>query len=578
MKIPKFINTDLSVVQMDLEKEIRKFALQNAVKFDGKANPGAIIGKILGEDPTLKDRSSEIAKLSAKIVAEINKLGVEKQKAELLATAPELLEKKKHEKKDLPELPNAVEGKVVTRIPPEPSKYNHIGHALSFLINYTYAKRYHGKAILRFEDTNPAKASQEYVDAMKEDCLEYLDIHPDKTVYVSDDMQKFYELAEKLIHQGKAYVCSCDRDSMQDLRHKGLPCKHRTQSKEKNLEEWKKMLDGKYQEGEVTLRLAVDMGADNQVMRDPVIMRICQEKHYRQGTKYKVWPMYDFENAVEEHFCGVTHILRSNEFGTMRAELQDYIKDLFGFEKQTIVQYGRFNVVGAITQGREIRELIEKKKVLGWDDPRLVTLKALKRRGILKEAFYELVKEVGLSASQTNLDFTRISAINRRLLDPTANRYFFVQDPIEIKIAGAPKQKIEMELHPDHPERGKRVLDTDEDFFISAADEKELKPKNLYRLMDCLNFTKSGKKFIFDSTDYPKFKESGKKIMHWLPKDGCVEVDVLMPDENLTLIKGLGEKSMENIKVGDVVQLERFGFCRLDSKEGKKLHFWFTHK
>jgi len=559
---------------MDLKKTILKYALQNAIKFNGKANPGAVIGKVFAENPSLKSKAKEVSKEVQEIIKKINKIHIKEQLKQLQKLAPELLEKKEKEKKELPELPNA-KGKVVTRIPPEPSKYNHIGHALSFLLNYLYAKKYNGKCILRFEDTNPLTAKQEYVDAMKEDVLDYLDIKPDKIVFVSDDMHKFYKLAEQLIRKDKAYVCFCSREKMQEFRHKGKECDCRKKAISKNIEEWKNMLNKKYKEGECSLRLKIDMKAANHVMRDPVIMRLCYAEHYLQKKKYPVWPMYDFENAIEEELCGITHILRSSEFGSMRVELQDYIKDLFGFKKQTIVQYGRFNILGAITQGREIRKLIEEKKVVGWDDPRLVTLRALRRRGIIKETFYELVLEVGLSKAETNLDWSRISSINRSILDPKAYRYFFITDPIEIKIENAPQQKLELDLHPDNKKGGRKFLTKDR-FYISSDDYKEFKEGKLYRLMDCLNFVKKNKKFVFDSLVVEIYRKKGDKIIHWLPKEkDLVKVEVLMPDAKIK--KGLAEKTIKKLKVSDIIQFARFGFCRLDEIKGNEYKFWYTH-
>ena len=562
---------------MELKDNILKYALQNAVKFNGKANPGAIVGKLLKEDSNLKSKIKEISKDIQKTVKDVNKLSLDEQKAKLKKIAPEMLEKKKAEKKGLPELKNAVMGKVVTRIPPEPSKYNHIGHALSFLLNYLYAKKYKGKSVLRFEDTNPTASKQEYVDAMKKDVLEYLGIKPDKTVYVSDDMPRFYKLAEDLIKRSEAYVCFCDREKMQDLRHKGKECECRKNSAEKNLEEWKNMLSKKYKEGECVLRLKIDLESGNHVMRDPVIFRIIYAEHYRQKEKYCIWPLYDFENAIEEEFCGITHILRSSEFGKMRVELQDYIKDLFGFKKQEVIQYGRFNVVGAITQGREIRQLITDKKVIGWDDPRLVTLRALKRRGIVPEMFYELALKVGLSKTQTNIDWTVISSINRKILDQDSDRYFFIDEPKEITVKDTPEMQIKINLHPEHNERGTRNLKTNEKFYISKKDFKELKQGKLYRFMHAFNFKKQKNEFVFDSKELEKYKQHGEKIMHWLPKDeNLVSVEVLMPDAKI--IKGIAEPSVKNIKINEVVQFERFGFCKLDSIEKDKLVFWFTHE
>lgn len=553
--------------------DIRKFVLQNAVKFNGKANPGAIVGKLISEDPGIKDKLKDLMKDIQKIVKEVNKMDVDDQLAELKKLAPELLEKKK-EKKGLTKIPNAVKGKMVTRIAPEPSKYNHIGHALSFLINYLYTKEYNGKCILRFEDTNPDLAAKEYVDAMQEDILNFLDIKVNKTVFASDDMDIFYNYAQELIEEGYAFVCFCSRESMQTYRQEKLECNCREKDPDTNMEEWKRMLAKKYEPGESVLRLKGDMSSDNQVMRDPVLMRLNYSKHWKQGTKYGVWPMYDFENAIEDSIMKVTHILRSNEFGNMRIELQDKIKELLGLPKQTVIQYGRFELPGMTTKGREIRSLIEKGDIKGWDDPRLVTIRALKRRGILKETFYQLVYEVGLSAAPTHIDWTLISSINRRMLDKKAMRYFFIWDAVPITVKGAPPLNIQLDLHPEK-KKGGRKLKTDEKFYITRDDFETIRDGDLYRLMDCLNFRKSGKNFTFVSTELDDYKKQGKLIMHWLPKSDKLEKCSILMDDGTTM-EGLAEPGVRNIKQGEIIQFERFAFCRLDSKKGLK--FWFTHK
>jgi glutamyl-tRNA synthetase len=501
------------------------------------------------------------------IIKEVNKIPVDKQRAELEKNAPELLiEKPKEKKEDLRDLPDAVEGKFVTRMAPEPSKYNHIGHALSFLLNYMYSKKYKGKCVLRFEDTNPEKVTQEYVDAMNQDVIEYLDIKPDKIVYISDDMEMLYKYAEELIEKEKAYVCFCEQEKMQDLRHKGKECECREKDNKQNTKEWKDMLKGKYKEGECALRIKGDMESQNHVMRDSVIFRIVSKLHYRKKNKYKVWPMYDFYNPIEDASLGVTHILRSNEF-MLRGELQNYIKDLLNLKKQTIIEYGRFNVIGAVTQGREIRALIESGQYMGWDDPRLVTLRALKRRGILKETYYELAKEVGLSPSPTNIDFKMIATINRRFLDKQSNRYFFIQNPRKIKIKNAPELNAEIDLHPDFKDRGKRELKTKDEFYI----EDEIEKGKAYRFMHLFNFKDSS--FVSEELD----EKLRAKMIHWLPvSDELIKTEVLMPDA--TTIKGVAEPGIKNLKVGEIIQFERFGFCRLDQIEGKVYKFWFTHK
>lgn len=561
------------------ETTVRKYALQNAAQYGGKANPGAVIGKILAENPSLKPQIKEVAAAVNNALKSVNKLGAEKQLEELGRLAPELLEKKKVEKRDLPELKNAVQGNVVTRIPPEPSKYAHIGHALSFLINFMYAKKYSGKCFVRFEDTNAELAKKEYADAMLDD-IKYLGIQPHKVLHISNDLPMLYENAEKLIRQGSAFVCFCSQDKMRELRHEGFGCNCRQNDAKRNMEEWKAMLGRKYKEGEAVLRLKGDMQSPNHVMRDPALFRISYKEHYLQGNRYCVWPLYDFANSVEDGLMGITHIMRSSEFGTMRVELQDAIKSLLKLPRQTVIQYGRFNVKGAVTQGREIRRLMDEGVIKSWDDPRLVTIRALKRRGIQPETFWEIAIEVGLSPSETNFDWHLISAINRKILDPKCSRYFYVENPQQITVKGAPERKVELKLHPDVESSKSRQFSVRDKFYIAEkdmGDVAKLKGTPLARLMDCLNFRKSGSSYVFDSTEYEKYRMFGSKIMHWLPADdkSLVKVKVLMPDA--TFSKGLAEAATAEIKTGEIVQFARFGFCRLESKSEKELSFIYCH-
>lgn len=560
---------------MDVKKAALKYALQNAVEFKGKANAGAVIGKVISENPELKERIKDVAAAANASVKEVNNIKPEEQVKKLQEIAPELLEKKKSEKRGLLELENAAQGEVVTRFPPEPSKYAHVGHALSMLINYLYAKKYGGKFFLRFEDTNPEKVKQEYVDAILED-IEYLGIKQDKVTFVSSDIEKLYSYAEKLIKGGNAYVCFCKVEKMRDARHKGEECGCRAGSPEESMKAWKKMLASGFNEGEAVLRLKGDMKAENHVMRDPVIFRISRTSHYKLGSKYCVWPLYDFQNAVEDGMQEVTHIMRSIEFGGMRVELQDRIKTLLKLPKQTVIQYGRFNITDALSQGREIRELIAKKQVSGWDDPRLVTVKALRRRGIQPETFADLAIEVGLSKTPTNINWEVVAAINRKYLDASSKRYFFVENPKRITVEKAPNKEVSLKLHPSE-EKHERKFSVNGEFLISEKDYhelKKLKDSKLVRLMDCLNFTASDERFVYDSDKVEEYRKRGKKIIHWLPANGNIEAEILMPDA--TTAKGLAEGNASKIKEGEIVQFARFGFCRLENRE--KMRFIYCHE
>ena len=294
-----------------------------------------------------------------------------------------------------------------------------------------------------------------------------------------------------------------------------------------------------------------------------------------QGKKYTLWPTYDFENAVMDGLEGITHRLRTKEF-ELRNELQNHLQTILGFKKTKIYEYARFNLEGVESSGRIIRELIKKKKLIGWEDPSLTTLVALRRRGFLPESIKNFVLSTGITKVEATLSWDDLIAHNKRILDSKANRYFFIQNIKEIRIEKAPKQNVKLKLHPDAKEK-LRELDTNDLFYIEKDDFKKFKNNRLYRLMDCLNFKKKGGKLIFHSLEHEKFKKNGHLIIHWLPKQkDLVKTEILMPDKNL--VKGVAEPMVKNSKENDIIQFARFGFCRLDKKEKSKLIFWFTHK
>lgn len=545
---------------MNLEKEILAYSLQNALEF-GKADPGKVLPKLFQHGLKKEDIKKVMPEIQ-KIVKKVNSLSKEEREKEFHKLS-KVVKKHEEKEKDLPEI--KVPSKVVTRIAPEPSKYNHIGHAMSFLLNYLYAKKYHGKCLLRFEDTNPEKVSQEYVDAMMSDVIDYLDIKVDKIRYISDDMQMLYDYAEELIKKDKAFMCNCSRDKMQELRHSGKECSCRKKSEKQNSSEWKDFLNGKFKGKDATLRFKGDMQNDNHVLRDPVIFRFLDAEHYRHKKKYKVWPMYDFYNPIEDSTMGVTLILRSNEF-EQRVPLQNEIKKILKLANQEIVQYGRFNVMDYTTKGREVRELVESGELIGWDDPRLVTLRALKRRGIVKETYYELAKQVGLSKHPVNLTFDMIAAINRKIIDSKADRYSFVANPVELV---PDKLNIKSVKIPIHPDKDKTRTIKISNIFVSQEDFNQLKGKETRLLHLCnLILNKKAKFTSVENKDIPK--------INWV-SEGLV-TRILMPTGEWT--EGLAEESISKLKPGDIIQFERFGFVRFDNfNKSKNLYeFWFAHK
>ena len=557
-----------------LKTLIRKYALQNAIKYKGKANPGAVMGKIFAENPGLKEKAKDLSKDVIKIIKDVNKISLEKQENELQQLAPELLEKRQEPKeRDIFEFLEIREGeKVITAFPPEPSKYPHIGHAKAIIVNYELAKRYNGTFILRFEDTNPELAEEEYYKIHLEN-YNWLGIKPDKIEYASDYMNEFYKYAEKIIDDNQAYVCSCSQDTIKENRKNGVECEHRYKNPDKNLELWQNMFKARAEK--YVLRLKGNMQSPNTTLRDPVIFRIIDMPHPRKKKKYRLWPNYDFENGIMDGIEGVTHRLRSKEF-ELRNELQRLIQTLAGLKETKIFEFARFNLEGIESSGRIIREKVRKKELIGWDDPSLTTLVALRRRGFLPEAIKEFVLSTGLTKTESVWTWDDLIVHNRRLLDGKCNRYFFVENPQEITVENAPEQNCELKIHPEFAERGTRKFKTKDKFYVTERDFKEFKEGKLYRLMDCLNFKKNKGKLVFDSLEYEKYKKHGDKIIHWLPlQKDLVKVEVLMPNKEIK--KGLAEPMVNNLKVAEIIQFSRFGFCKLDNKKSDKLMFWYTH-
>lgn len=559
-----------------MQKAILKYALANALKFNGKANPGAVIGKVISE---LKLDPKEAAKEVNKIIKEVNSMGL----ADQMKTLDELggIEEKKKEKKEgLKDLPFAEHSKVVMRIAPSPSGPLHIGHAFVIGLNYEYVKKYNGKFIVRIEDTNPDKIYIPAYHLIPDDAQWLCENKVDKIIIQSERIDIYYNYAEKLIKDNFIYVCDCDNETFKKNMQKGIPCECRDLDPNAQLKRFKKMFDKNgYQMGDVVARFKSDIKHPNPAMRDFPLLRINDTPHPRQSSKYRVWPLMNFSVAIDDMELGVTHTLRGKDHAD-NAKRQEMIHHALKAKTPVSLSVGRINFEGFEVSCTKTKERIEKGDFTGWDDPRIPFLLALRRRGYHPEALRRYSLDVGVTRVDKNVDikefFKTIDAHNRDLIDPVAYRYFFVWNPKLIKIKDAPQQGIDLDLHPEN-KKGGRTFKTKEEFYITKDDHNSLKDGELIRLMDCLNFKKQKSSFIFDSKDYETYKKQGKKIIHWLPKDEkLLNIEVLMPDNEI--IKGIAEPTIRHMKIGEVCQLERFGFARLDSKEKDLYKFWFTHK
>ncbi|MGD8708273.1 MAG: glutamate--tRNA ligase, partial [Nitrosopumilaceae archaeon] len=456
----------------DIKNEIRKVALQNAYEHEGKTQDKIVLSKILGTKPEFRSKVKEIIGDISEIVSSVNQLSFDEQKKEIEENFPDILKPKEkiEEREGLPPLQGAEQGKVVTRFPPEPNGYPHIGHAKAAIINAEYAKMYGGKCILRMDDTNPEAERMEYHAAIKVG-LDWLGVKFDVVKSTSDDMELFYEKGMELINSGKAYVCTCKREAISQNRKERKACKCSFRDTKQNNQGWDKMFE-KYKPGEAIVRFRGDMKADNAVMRDPVLFRIIDEKHYTLGEKYRVWPSYDLAVAIEDSKDGITHAFRSKEF-ELRKDLINAILDELGMRKPYQDFFSRLEFKGMPISKRILKPLIEEGKVSWYDDPRLPTLEALRRRGIKAEAIKKFILSLGLTKANTLAPFDALEAFNRKFVDASSIRLFMVNKPKKLKVNNLPFSSIEIPNHPVN-DMGKRKIEIDENILICGDDAQNI--------------------------------------------------------------------------------------------------------
>jgi len=541
----------------ELKEFIRKLALLNAVRHDGKGQTGSVVGKLLAEKPELRSKAKEIARLVGEVVREVDSLSLSEQKGIVEERWPEALVKDKvEEEKRLPPLPNVDKYvEVVTRFSPNPDCVLHLGSARAIVLCYEYARMYKGKFILRFEDTDPKlkRPVLEFYDSIRED-LAWLGCKPNEEYIQSDRIPIYYEYVESLLKDGYAYVCTCDREQFREKSLAGKPCECRGLPCEEHLKQWKRMLEGGYREGEAVVRVKTDLNHPNPAIRDWPALRVIDSKKYphpRVGNKYHVWPLYNFA-------CGID------------------------------IHYGRLKITGASLSKSKIVEGMRTGVYTSWDDPRLATFAALRRRGITPEAIKRLIVDVGPKTSDVVLSWENLYAHNRKILDPKANRYFFVHNPTQLTVKNILKVFTpKLRLHPDHPERGFREYTIEPEgadnavaLWVSRSDTEALKAGKIVRLMGLFNIEIErtdvcSAEASFVSEPYEEARKVGASLIHWISIGADLPCQVVMPDA--TVAEGIAESACKGLKPDDIIQFERFGFVRVDEVD-MKLTAYYAHR
>ncbi len=460
----------------------------------------------------------------------------------------------------------------VLRFAPNPNGPLTIGHARGIVVNHHLARKYGGKLILRFDDTDPKtkKPLKEAYDWIIEDCG-WLGCEPDEVVRASENLPVYYDHAVKLIESGKAYVCTCERNAFRTKKNQGIACPCRDNQVEENKSGWERMFSD-YKEGEAVLRIKTDIKHPDPALRDWVAFRILDAEHPLTGLKYRVWPMLDFESAIEDHVRGVTHIIRGKDLMDSGLK-QQYVYGYLGWTYPEVILWGRIKIGGlGKFSTSQMSEDIASGKYGGWDDPALPTLRAFRRRGIRPEAIKEFMLGLGLSDSAVSVSMDNLYAVNRRILDEETDRYFFIPDPVKLYVEGLPGKTVRMPLHPSFKARGVRewCIRQGSCLYISKRDLNFGRDETVKLMgLPCIQVES-----VEDGEVKAKYVPgSGKKKQKIQCIQEYVECTVLRPDGVDT---GYCEPQCMELETGAIIQFERYGFCRLDSKEDG-LTFVFAH-
>ena len=556
----------------NLENDIYILALQNAVKNKAVPRAGAVLGSVMGAHPELRSQAKEINAMLPAILAKVEALSAEEREAQLRELNPEAIEKM-HEKKEriheLPTLPDA-EGGVVMRFAPNPSGPLHLGHARASVLNDYYVKKYGGKFYYRVEDTDPKRVDPEAYDMVSED-LKWLGIGITDVVYQSDRFEIYYDLARELIKLGGAYMCDCDNAEFRDLKLKKQACPCRDLSVEENLKRFNDMLAGKYEEGQITMRVKTDIAHPDPAVRDFAAMRVLKEPKHPRKPEIFVYPLMNFSVAVDDHLLGMTHVIRGKDH-IANTRRQEYIYNYFGWKMPYFYHYGRMSIAGLELSTSGMRKGINEGLYTGWDDIHLGTLRALARRGIQAEAVRGAVVDIGMGDTDISFSWENLFAANKAIIDADADRYFFVPDAVEVTVTGAPEMTAHAPVYPNKPERGERLLPFTGKVLLPRA---EVEKGGMLRLKDLFNIRMTGDASAeYAGESLAEARKEKAPIIQWLPAEKAAPCSLLTPEG---MQEGFAEPEVLNYE-GKIVQFERVGFAKIDAVENGKAVAYHTHR
>jgi len=535
---------------------------------------GAVVGMVMSAHPEFRPRAKEVAILAKEAISDVAALSPGDRVAQLQARAPEMYDAiyAKHEhRKVLPDLESAEHG-VVMRFAPNPSGPLHIGHARAAVLNDAYVKQYGGRYILRIEDTDPKRVDPAAYEMVKED-IAWMGLGITETVTQSDRLPLYYDLCRQLIERGGAYVCTCDNEHFKELKQAKTACPCRDQPVEKNLRLWEKMLDHTFKEGDVTVRIRTDLNHPDPAMRDFPAFRILDAPPHPK-VKAHVYPLMNFSVVADDHLLGVTHVIRGKDH-IANTRRQRYICDHFGWNVPVYRHYGRMGIEGVVLSTSQMRLGINEGTYTGWDDIRLGTLRALERRGITPDAVRNAVLAIGIGDTDISFSWDNLYAENKKIVDPVANRYFFVPDPVTAQIDGAKPHTAHAMLHPGDASKGTRTLAFEGTVLLPG---REITPEvTMIRLKDLFNvkITWNGSipTFSYAGDSLAEARATKAHIIQWVPEQDSVHCTVLTQEGEMS---GACEPLVKE-ELGKVVQFERVGFVKIDAVGSDGVRAYFTH-
>ena len=555
---------------------IRHVALQNAVEYEGKGAIGSVIGRIMAMREDLKQHGKAVTALVAAQVNQANDLassdGLEALRTILQTEAPHLLEKRetKARREGLPDLNNAEKGHVVLRFAPNPNGPLSFGHARGLVINSMYREMYDGTFILRFDDTDTKVKPPmlEAYDQIEEETAWLTGRKPDRVVVASDRIETYYEHARTMLEEGHGYVCRCSADEFKIHRVGKTNCPCRSQQVSDNVIFWERMLSGKFKPGDAVVRVKTDMTLKNPALRDWPALRIQDTKahpHPRPeiGSRFTVWPLLDFQSAVEDHLQGVTHIIRGKDLMDSTRK-QTLLYQHFGWTYPETLYWGRVKVHewGGFSTS-QMRQDIESETYTGWDDPRLPTLQALRKRGIQAEALRNFWLELGITQKDISVPLATLYSHNTKIVDAQAPRLSFIRDPVDYKLVGEYDGTLSLPVHPNDSQMGSRSWNLKGGTVWLESEDLGKMDVRLKEFADVALHDQEARVESIERTDQ-------RPIVHWLAASNSVDA-ILTETKDNKFIRHEGKLETHTYPVGTIVQLERIGYARIMDGEGLML-------